>query len=150
MKAFGQIIKSLFILRYIDEVELREVIEKQLNKVELANRFTRAVAVGNPRGLEHAEKAEQEIAESCNRLIRNCIVCWNYLYMTRQLETARTPDERDRLLRMIAIHSPQLWGHFNLLGEYDFSSEKLQDNSGALPPKTARRIIPENWEPPTR
>ena len=45
MKAFGQIIKSLFILRYIDEVELREVIEKQLNKVELANRFTRAVAV---------------------------------------------------------------------------------------------------------
>ena len=150
MKAFGQIIKSLFILRYIDEVELREVIEKQLNKVELANRFTRAVAVGNPRGFEHAEKAEQEIAESCNRLIRNCIVCWNYLYMTCQLEAARTPEERDRLLRMIAIHSPQSWGHFNLLGEYDFSSEKLQDNSGALPPKTARRIIPENWEPPTR
>ena len=62
MKAFGQIIKSRFILRYIDEVELRQVIEKQLNKVELANRFTRAVAVGNARGLEHAEKAEQETA----------------------------------------------------------------------------------------
>ena len=150
MKAFGQIIKSRFILRYIDEVELRQVIEKQLNKAEFANRFTRAVAVGNARGLEHAEKAEQEIAESCNRLIRNCIVCWNYLYMTCQLEAARTPEERDRLLRMIAIHSPQSWRHFNLLGEYDFSSEKLQDNSGALPPKTARRIIPENWEPPTR
>ena len=150
MKAFGQIIKSLFILRYIDEVELRQSIEKQLNKVELANRFTRAVAVGNPRGLEHADKAEQEIAESCNRLIRNCIVCWNYLYMTRQLEAARTPDERDRLLRTMAIHSPQSWGHFNLLGEYDFSSKRLQDNSGVLPPKSASRNIPENWEPPTR
>ena len=150
MKAFGQIIKSMFILRYIDEVELRQAIEKQLNKVELANRFTRAVAVGNPRGLEHADKAEQEIAESCNRLIRNCIVCWNYLYMTRQLEAAGTSDERHRLLRMIAIRSPQSWGHFNLLGEYDFSREKLQDNSGVLPPKSAGRIIPENWEPPTR
>jgi TnpA family transposase len=47
MKAFGQIIKSLFILRYIDDLTLRQAIERQLNKVELANRFTRAVAVGN-------------------------------------------------------------------------------------------------------
>lgn len=57
-KPFGQIIKSLFILRYINEVELRQAIEKQLNKVELANRFTRAVAVGSPRELMQAEKEE--------------------------------------------------------------------------------------------
>ena len=43
-------------LRYINQVELRQAIEKQLNRVELANSFTRAIAVGNPRGLEHAEK----------------------------------------------------------------------------------------------
>ncbi len=60
MKAFRQIIKSLFILRSINQVELRQAIEKQLNKIELANKFTRAVAVGNPNGLEHAEKSEHE------------------------------------------------------------------------------------------
>lgn len=49
LKAFGQVIKSLFILRYVDDLALRQAIEKQLNKVELSNRFTRAVAVGNPR-----------------------------------------------------------------------------------------------------
>lgn len=49
LKAFGQIIKTDFILRYLDDVELRQAIEKQLNKVELANGLTRAVAVGNPR-----------------------------------------------------------------------------------------------------
>lgn len=49
VKSFGQIIKTMFILRYLDEVELWQAIEKQLNKVELANRFTRAVAVGSPR-----------------------------------------------------------------------------------------------------
>ncbi len=149
-KAFGQIIKSLFILRYVDEVELRQAIERQLNKAELANSFTRAVAVGNPRGLEHADKIEQEIAESCNRLIKNSIICWNHLYMTRRLEAAGSPEERDRLLSMIAVHSPQSWGHFNLLGEYDFSTEKLQDNTGVLPPKSAPGIVPENWEPPAR
>ena len=64
MKAFGQIIKSVFILRYLDDLELRQAIEKQLNKVELANKFTRAVAVGNPREFTQGEKEEQEIAES--------------------------------------------------------------------------------------
>ena len=150
MKAFGQIIRSLFILRYIDQVELRQAIEKQLNRVELANSFTRAVAVGNPRGLEHAEKSEQEIAESCNRLIKNCIICCNYLYLTRQVEAARTLEERNRFLRMISVHSPQSWAHFNMLVEYDFSNERLQDNTGVLHRKSALRIIPENWEPPNR
>ncbi|MCY3982468.1 MAG: Tn3 family transposase, partial [Roseovarius sp.] len=89
MKAFGQIIKSMFILRHIDQAELRRAIEKQLNKIELANRFTRAVAVGNPNGLEYAEKSEQEIAEGCNRLIKNSIICWNYLYLTREVTRSK-------------------------------------------------------------
>lgn len=150
MKAFGQIIKSMFILRYIDQVELRQAIEKQLSKIELANSFTRAVAVGNPRGIEHAEKEAQEIAEGCNRLIRNSIICWNYLYLTRELEAARTPEVRDKILKMIALHSPQAWGHTNMLGEYDLSNDRLRDNTGVLPPKFAPSIIPENWEPPDR
>ncbi len=150
MKAFGQIIKSVFILRYIDQVELRQSIEKQLSKVELANSFTRAVAIGNPRGLEHAEKEAQEIAEGCNRLIRNCIICWNYLYLTRRLEAAKSLQERQHILKMIALHSPQAWGHANMLGEYDLTKDKLQDNTGVLPPKSTPSVIPENWEPPNR
>ena len=74
LKAFGQIVKSLFILRYVDDLALRQAIEKQLNKVEIANRFTRAVAVGNPREFAQVEKEEQEIAEACNRLIKNSII----------------------------------------------------------------------------
>ena len=99
LKAFGQIIKSLFILRYVDGLALRQAIEKQLNKVELANRFTRAVAVGNPREYTQTEKEEQEIAEGCNRLIRNSIICWNYLYLTRQLEKAPDAGAKENLLR---------------------------------------------------
>lgn len=137
LKAFGQIIKSLFILRYVDGLALRQAIEKQLNKVELANRFTRAVAVGNPREYTQTEKEEQEIAEGCNRLIRNSIICWNYLYLTRQVEKAPDAGARENLLRLIAAHSPMSWAHINMLGEYDFSEEKLRDTLGILPPKKA-------------
>ncbi len=137
LKAFGQIIKSLFILRYVDDLELRQAIEKQLNKVELANRFTRAVAVGNPREFTQAEKEEQEIAEACNRLIKNSIICWNYLYLARQLERARTEEEKENLRQIIMRHSPMSWAHINMLGEYDFSDEKLKDSVGILPLKSA-------------
>lgn len=137
MKAFGQIIKSLFILRYVDDLALRQAIEKQLNKVELANRFTRAVAVGNPREFTQTEKEEQEIAEACNRLIKNSIICWNYLYLARQIEKAPDAEARENLLRLIATHSPMSWAHINMLGEYDFSEEKLRDTLGILPPKRA-------------
>ena len=47
LKAFGQIIKSIFLLKYIDDVTLRQVIEKQLNKLESANKFLKAVFYGN-------------------------------------------------------------------------------------------------------
>jgi TnpA family transposase len=137
MKAFGQIIKSLFILRYLDELELRQAIEKQLNKVELANKLTRAVAVGNPREYTQAEKEEQEIAESCNRLIKNAIICWNYLYLTTKLKQAKTEEDKEHLLKSIITHSVMSWAHINMLGEYDFSDEKLRDTAGILPPKMA-------------
>jgi TnpA family transposase len=136
MKAFGQIIKSLFILRYIDDLTLRQTIEKQLNKVELANRFTRAVAVGNPREFTQAEKEEQEIAEGCNRLIKNCIICWNYLYLTNKLAKMNDQKSKDALVKTIATHSVISWAHINILGEYDFAEEKLQDQLGILPLKS--------------
>lgn len=135
LKAFGQITKSLFILGYIDNVELRQTIESLLNKIELANRFTRAVAVGNPREFTQGDKEEQEIAEACNRLIKNSIICWNYLYLSQKLERMKDPNQKDQLLSAITSHSPLSWAHINLLGEYDFSDEKLKDSVGIKPPK---------------
>ena len=137
LKAFGQIVKSLFILRYVDDLALRQAIEKQLNKVEMANRFTRAVAIGNPREFAQVEKEEQEIAEACNRLIKNSIICWNYLYLARQLRNTPDAEARENLLRVIEEHAPMAWTHINMLGEYDFSDEKLRDAIGILPPKSA-------------
>lgn len=137
LKSFGQIIKSDFILRYIDDMELRQTIEKQLNKIELANRFTRAIAVGNPREFTQGDKEEQEIAESCNRLIKNAIICWNYLYLSQKLEQMDNAEQKDKLLSAISSHSPMSWAHTNLLGEYDFSDEKLKDTAGIRLPKIA-------------
>jgi TnpA family transposase len=70
LKAFGQILKSIFILRVIDEPVLRMSIEKVLSGIEHVHAFTRAVSVGNPREFLQAEKENQEMAEACKRLIK--------------------------------------------------------------------------------
>ena len=59
-------------------------------------------------------------------------------------------EERKMLLDIIASHSPQSWGSFNMPGEFDFSDEKLQVTINVLPPKKQAKIIPENWDPPYR
>ncbi|MCA0254165.1 MAG: transposase [Proteobacteria bacterium] len=103
------------------KLKLRQAIEKQLNKIELADGFTRAIAVGNPREFRHGDKEKQEIAENCNRLIKNAIICWNYLYLSQKLERTDNSEQKDKLLSAISSHSPMSWAHTNLLGEYDFS-----------------------------
>ena len=103
----------------------------------MANRFRRAIAVGNPREFTQGDKEEQEIAETSSRLIENTIICWNYLYLSQKLETMDSQEQKDRLLSAISSHSPMSWAHTNLLGEYDFSDEKLKDTAGIRLPKFA-------------
>jgi hypothetical protein len=93
--------------------------------------------VGNPREFLQAEKEEQEMAEACKQLIKNCIICWNYLYLSQKLEDTEDTASREAFLEAVANGSAVSWQHINLLGEYDFSDEKLQDSVGIKPPKLA-------------
>jgi hypothetical protein len=46
------------------------------------------------------------------------------------------PDMREAMLKAIASGSVISWQHINLLGEYDFSEERLQDSFGIKLPKS--------------
>ena len=89
--------------------------------------------MGNPREFEQTDKESQEIAESCNRLVKNAIVCWNYLYFEHRLRTIADPVECQALLGTIGRHTMISWRHVNMLGEYDVSDERLKDSFGLRP-----------------
>ena len=130
LKEFGKLPKSDFLLRSMDTLELRQAIEKQRNKGENANKFARAVSFGNNQEFLYGEQVEQEIAEGCRRLIKNAIICWNYLYLTQQIAAAESDERRQAILAAVRNGSVVTWQHINLHGEYDFSDEKLQDSVG--------------------
>ncbi len=129
LKEYGRIIKSLFILDYIDNHELRQKIEKQLNKVESIQKFSRAILVTGKYDFSSNIREEQSILEGCKRLIQNSVLCWNYMYLSKLISQCRDYGKKTKLLNLIRNGSPVFWKHVNFLGIYDFSAESIKCKS---------------------
>lgn len=132
LKEFGRIIKSIFILRYIDNVELRQMIEKQLNRIELSNKFGKAVSFDNNHEMLYGSKEEQDIAINSQRLIQNSIVLWNELYLSQKIVSTDDLLIRAQIVETVCNGSTQSWGHLNFNGEYDFRDGYLSDSGFEL------------------
>ena len=135
LKEFGQIMETLFILRYVDEVDIRQAIEKELNKLEHTNRFAKAVFHDNNHEFRQETREEQLVAEGCKRLIENAIILWNYLHLSEKVAATPAGRERDGLLLQIRHSSMACREHVNMLGEYDFSDERVNTITGFDFPK---------------
>jgi TnpA family transposase len=121
LKQFGRIIKSIFILVYYQDLELRQSIQKQLNLVELSNKFSKAVFFDHNSEFKIQEtKEEQEIAVLCKQLIQNAIIYWNYCYLTQKLINAPNSEEIQCLMQVMLSGTVMNWAHVNMYGEYDF------------------------------
>ncbi|MDH5548245.1 MAG: transposase, partial [Gammaproteobacteria bacterium] len=134
LKEFGKISKTLFILKYADDLEFRQSIEKQLNRGENSNKFSKAVAFGNNQEIMFEEKEEQEVAENCRQLIKNTIILWNYLYLVKMLQS------NDQTMAQYALATLKkgnvlAWKHILFHGEYDLSRENTHDDFGLADPK---------------
>jgi TnpA family transposase len=127
LREFGRIIKTRFLLTYIDDVSLRQQIEKQLNKVENANKFSKAVFFGNSGEYFYATKEEQDIASNALRLIQNSIICWNYLYFSNLLVKEKDPEQKTKIITALKSGSIVHWQHINFYGEYDFTEKPIED-----------------------
>ena len=70
---------------------------KSAQRIEHVHRLTRAVSVGSTQEFLQADKEDQEVTEACKQLIKNSIICWNYLYLTQKLAEIKDPVKRDDL-----------------------------------------------------
>tara|TARA_B100000446_G_scaffold188107_1_gene220428 strand:+ start:40561 stop:42507 length:1947 start_codon:yes stop_codon:yes gene_type:complete len=127
LKEFGRILKSHFILTYFDDVELRQRIEKQLNRVELSNKLAKAIFFANNQELQEGLKEEQDLTAACKMLIQNAVVLWNYLYLSEYLANIQDEEEQSEAAQSILNGSVLTWRHINLHGEYDFTQKAAND-----------------------
>jgi len=135
LKEFGKVPTSDFRRRYTDLLELRQTIEQQLNKGENAHKLARAVSFGNNQEFLSGEKIEPEIAEGCQRLLKNAIIGWNSLYLTQKIAETERDARRQEVLVAVRQGAVVPWQQINLHGESDCSDAKLQDAVGLHAPE---------------
>ncbi len=120
LKQIGRIFKTYFILKYLDEVDLRRSTEKALNRIESSHRFAKAIFFGNNQNMKFGSKEEQEVIVATRHLIQNTIVLWNYLKVSDRLSKCPSKAVFDEVLSIVRGSSIMTWQHINIHGEYNF------------------------------
>jgi TnpA family transposase len=120
MKELGRLIKTNFILSYVDDEGLRKSIQKQLNRVELGQKLTDAVFFGRGSKLMVGLEEEMQRVMGCNTLLRNVIILWNYLFLSDYYCSLQDDAARKEVLDSIASGSVISWRHLNTHGIYEF------------------------------
>jgi TnpA family transposase len=83
---YDSIHRSLYLLNYIDSPELRQHVQKALNRGENYHQLCRAVSFASFGKIRFKTAFEQDLWLECSRLIANCIIFYNASILSRLLE----------------------------------------------------------------
>jgi TnpA family transposase len=126
LQELGRVIKTLFVLNYIDDEAYRRRILTQLNRGEGRNKLARVVFYGQRGELRQRYREGQENQLTALGLVVNAIIVWNTFYLERALDALRAAGHTVRD-EDVARLSPLVHEHVNVLGRYSFSlPEDLQ------------------------
>ena len=129
LKEIGKIEKTIFILEYASDPNLRKRIQVGLNKGEAMNNLARNIFFGKKGNLWEHELQNQIQKSSCLNIIIDSIVLWNTRYLSKAWKHHKkeNPDIEEKLLEHV---SPLNWEHINFLGNYslDFETEYEEDH----------------------
>ncbi|AOT05767.1 Tn3 family transposase [Arthrobacter sp. U41] len=121
LRELGRIERTLFILDWLQSVELRRRVNAGLNKGEARNALARAVFFNRLGEIRDRGFEQQRYRASGLNLLTAAIVLWNTVYLERAANARRDqdPESHDALLQYL---SPLGWEHINLTGDYTWRS----------------------------
>jgi hypothetical protein len=76
------------------------------------------------------------LAEACKLLIKNCIICWNYLYLSQKLGEIKDTASREAFLDAVAMAR-------RLPGSTSTCSASMTSRTRSC--ETASEFDPQNW-----
>ncbi|MHB0806898.1 Tn3 family transposase [Stutzerimonas nitrititolerans] len=117
LRELGRIERTLFILDWLQSVELRRRVHAGLNKGEARNALARAVFFNRLGEIRDRSFEQQRYRASGLNLVTAAVVLWNTVYLERAAHALRGNGHAvdDALLQYL---SPLGWEHINLTGDY--------------------------------
>jgi TnpA family transposase len=123
-RELGRVVRTLFLLRFLNEEDLRRTIHAATNIAEAWNAFVQWVAFGGEGVIRQNNRAEQRKIIRYNHLVANLVVFHNVVSMTRVLQEVIdegyvvTPE-------IIARLSPYKTEHVNRFGNYELRFDQI-------------------------
>ena len=117
-RELGRVVRTLFLLRYISDLELRHVIQTATTKSERFNKFVQWVSFGGDSVIAENVRDEQRKFIKYNHLVANLLVFYNLVSMTRAMQKMAT-DGHLVSDELAASLSPYPTEHINRFGNYN-------------------------------
>jgi TnpA family transposase len=138
----GRIIKTQYLLAYIDDEAYRRRILIQLNRGEQRHQLARVVFHGRRGELRQRYRDGQEDQLGTLGLVVNLIVLWNTIYMDAALAQLRIegfPIRDEDVARL----TPLGHEHINMLGRYAFTLPEFVARGEMRPLRNPSVLIDE-------
>lgn len=123
LREYDRLIKSLYVLEYVDNQTLRQFVQQALNRGEAYHQLRRAIASVNGNQFRGGNDYEVELWNNCARLIANCIIYYNSALLSELVERYEK-EGNEEVVKLLANLSPVAWGHIQLGGNYTFARQQ--------------------------
>jgi TnpA family transposase len=120
LRELGRIERTLFILDWLQNIDLRRRVQAGLNKGEARNALARAVFFNRLGEIRDRSFEQQRYRASGLNLVTAAIVLWNTVYLERAVSSMGAAVD-DNLLQYL---SPLGWEHINLTGDYVWEQDR--------------------------
>ena len=125
LRELGRLERSLFMLEWIQSLDLRRRVQVGLNKGESRNALAlaRAVFFNRLGEIRYRSFEQQRYRASGLNLVTAAIVLWNTTYLERAIQAMK--DSGQKIDETLLSHlSPLGWEHINLTGDYIWNSRQ--------------------------
>jgi TnpA family transposase len=133
-RELGKVIRTLFLLEYIDNPEVRQIIQAATNKSEEWHNFAKWAFFGGQGIIAENLRHEQQKVVSYNHLVANMVILYNVEHMSRALLELQE-EGMSISPEMLAGLSPFRMAHINRFGDYTLDPERQ------VPPHDAARRV---------
>jgi TnpA family transposase len=127
LTTLGRVVKTIYILRYIHQEDLRRRIQLQLNRGESRHALARWLFFANRGEFRSGDYEEIMNKASCLSLLSNAVLVWNTMAIMKIVTQLRAAEETvvDEDLTRI---SPLMYQHVIPNGTYHFARSKPADD----------------------
>jgi TnpA family transposase len=119
----NNILRSIYLLRYIDDIDLRRFVRAALNRIEAYHLLRKNIGETNGSSFRGGSDVEVAIWNECARLVANVIMYYNASLLSKLMLIKEQKGDAEGV-KFIQYLSPIASQHLNFGGYYEFKKSR--------------------------